>query len=237
MSDDSVSKSLRRITRTTVVGSVTDGLLSLIRDGKVKPGETLPPEPELMRILGVGRSSVREAVQSLALIGVLEKRGRLGTVVISPLGNSIGRDIEKSMSAWVLKDLLQVRSLLEGFAAELAAQSATSDQVANIERAVAEMELKITAGQTYFEQNQRFHIAVAEASRNSFLITTIGLLIGAMRELRERIMKSFSSVPVTDRLEHRAIFEAIRDRNPALARKTMQDHLRPPAEILLPDGS
>lgn len=234
MIDDPVSQSLRRVKRTTVVGSVTDGLLSLIREGKVKPGETLPPEPELMRLLGVGRSSIREAVQSLALVGLLEKRGRLGTVVLSPLGNTIGSDIEKSMSAWVLKDLLQVRSLLEGFAAELAATTATPDQVANIERAVADVELKIKAGQSYFDQNQRFHIAVAEASRNSFLITTIGLLIGAMRELRERIIESFPSVPMTDRLEHRAIFEAIRDGDATRARKIMQDHLRPPSEILLP---
>ena len=74
---------LEKVSRVTVVDSVTERLISLITEGHIKPGERLPSEQSLMEQLQVGRSSVREALRGLALVGIVESRPRRGTVVVS----------------------------------------------------------------------------------------------------------------------------------------------------------
>ena len=76
---------LARVSRVSVVDTVTERLASLISEGHIRPGERLPSEQELMAQLQVGRSSIREAIRGLALIGVVETRQKRDTIVLSPV--------------------------------------------------------------------------------------------------------------------------------------------------------
>ena len=101
--------------RVTVSQTVTEHIVSLISKGEIRPGERLPSEHELMRQLNVGRSSVREAIRGLAMMGIVDSRARRGTIVISPVPNSFSDKLDQSITVWAMKDLYEVRSLLEGY--------------------------------------------------------------------------------------------------------------------------
>ena len=100
---------LERVSRVSVVDTVTERLASLISEGHIRPGERLPSEQELMTQLQVGRSSVREAIRGLALIGVVETRQKRGTIVLSPVDGA-PRHPARPLAHWALKDLFAVRA-------------------------------------------------------------------------------------------------------------------------------
>src|SRR5690349_6320061 len=104
---------LARDSRVSVVDTVTERLASLISEGHIRPGERLPSEQELMAQLQVGRSSIREAIRRMALIGVLESRHKRGTIVLSPVAG-VRRHPARQLAHWALKDLFAVRAALEG---------------------------------------------------------------------------------------------------------------------------
>ena len=79
---------------------VAERLITLIREGWVKPGDRLPSEHELMARLGVGRSSVREAIRGLAMAGVLEAKPRRGTVVVSNVVNELSENLNRYATYW-----------------------------------------------------------------------------------------------------------------------------------------
>src|SRR4051794_5078008 len=104
---------LKPVSRVSVVESVTERVLALITSGEVKPGERLPPEYELAQQLGVGRSSVREALRSLLILGLVEARTGRGTVVMATRPIPSGSDLPRAIMKWGLLDTFEVRILLE----------------------------------------------------------------------------------------------------------------------------
>jgi len=212
----------RRVTR---VDSASERLIKLITDGHIRPGERLPSEHELMSLLGVGRSSVREAVRGLTLIGIVEPRPRRGTIVVSPITNDVGSSIGSSVAVWALRDLFDVRSLLEGHAAAAAARLATREQVDKIAAAADAFEEKVSAKRGSFAENIVFHLAIAEASRNMVLLSSLRAIIGALRDMREERNRLMPSVPERDVSEHRAILQAIRQHDARRARQLMTSHI------------
>src|SRR5262245_10862889 len=122
---------LRPAQKVSLAQHVLDQLLEQIRTGAVRPGDRIPSEHELMKIMNVGRSSVREALRGLIALGLLETSPGRGATIVGgpsdPLGAlaSTRRSIE-SLQQTALLDLLEVRECLEAQAARLAAQRATT---------------------------------------------------------------------------------------------------------------
>src|SRR5690606_18357142 len=92
---------------------VIDYILSLIANGEIHPGQKIPYEIDLMKKLKVGRSSVREGVRGLALMGILETKRKRGTILTSPISNPIQAGVNVSIAILAISDLFVVRSLLE----------------------------------------------------------------------------------------------------------------------------
>jgi GntR family transcriptional repressor for pyruvate dehydrogenase complex len=184
-----------------------------------------------MRMLGVGRSSVREALRGLISLGLVDTRPGRGAVVLSrgpsPLAHlrDQGLSIERIQRTTLL-DLLEVRESIEGQAAELAAGRATREDFATIEARSMELERQIVAGRIYSSSNVDFHLAVANASGNSVLTESLKHLLGQLRAFRERTVREITQMPRRDLLEHRAIVEAIRRRQPGRARRAVIQHTR-----------
>ena len=177
-----------------------------------------------MATLGVGRSSVREAVRGLVLMGLLERRTSRGSVLVSALPPAV--DGGRSLAQWAVEDLYAVRVLLEPAAAAGAARNATPAQIQRIAGFAAAIEAHVVAGTPYFAENIGFHLSIAAASGNQLLYHSIENLIGRFRDVRERINRSLKARPTRDPAEHRIILEAIRSRDPKAAEAAMASHLK-----------
>jgi GntR family transcriptional repressor for pyruvate dehydrogenase complex len=222
--------------RTSISQNVLDQILAEIREGRLKPGERLPSERQLMEAFAVGRSTVREAVRGLVTLGLVTNRQGLGAVVntqaASPFA-SLRRNVDlDQLNRHALLDLLDVREALEAKAAEFAARRATADDIAELERQHKAVEREVRAQRVYFRQNALFHKAIATAAHNPVLAESINLIVGQVREYRERMMRETPLMPQRDVKEHLAIVTAIRRRNPDEAREAMIAHMRSSARII-----
>lgn len=220
---------LKPVSRTTLSEQVAMQLASEISANRWKPGEKLPSEVELCKIFNVGRSTLREAMKSLAFIGMIRVRAGGGSYVAEQRSKYMdGPLLPKGMlnTEKDLNDFSEARLLLETEVAGLCAQRATEQDFLVLEQIVREMKTAIDKGGEGFKDlDLSFHLAIASASKNDILAE---LLKHIREELREMITKSVL-LPVGMKLaykHHRAILEVLKQRNPGKARKAMRTHLR-----------
>jgi len=215
---------------------VLDQILAEIREGRIKPGERLPSERMLMQAFAVGRSTVREALQGLVTLGLVSNRQGRGAVVTTQAASpfaTLRRNVDlEQLNKRALLDLLEVREALEGKAAEFAARRATANDIEELERQHEAVEREVRAERSYFRPNALFHKAIATAAHNPVLAESISLLVGQVREYRERMMREAPLMPRRDVREHLAILTAIRRRDPERARDAMLAHIRSFARVI-----
>lgn len=205
--------------QTSVTRQTTSALLEMLRSGDFKVGDKLPTEVELTRILGVGRSAVREAMRELVVMNLVEIRRGNGTYVrslrsellVNP--NSFG----EAANDVILEELLEVRQIFERETAALAAERATESDIQRLQEDVRRLREAVSSGYQPPE-DYGFHIDVVYAAHNSALVRVSEAIIS---------FHARTSFPPSARdvEEHQQIFEAIRDRNPEKARQAMDLHL------------
>lgn len=200
---------------------------AMIMAGQLRPGDRLPPEPELAAQIGVSRSSLREAVRALALIQVLEVRRGDGTYVTSlepsMLMESTGFIVELLAGGREL-DFFQLRRILEPAAAALAVariDAATLDQLHAI---VLRMEAATTVPEVA-EADVAFHRTITAAAGNDLLTSLLDNL--SSETIRVRVWRLITGTDVAEvtKVEHRFIYEAFRARDPDLARSSVAMHI------------
>ena len=210
-----------------VTDEAIEKIKAMIVSGRLRPGDRLPPEPELASLLMVSRSSLREAVRALSLIQVLDVRQGDGTYVTSlePAvlleGTSFVVDLfPESMQV----ELYQVRRILEPAAAALAAARVDDDTVERLKQRLQDMEAA-TAISDLAETDLEFHRVFVGAAGNRLLASLIESLSG--RTIRTRVWRFLTEKEVVEetKAEHRQIFEAIRARDPELAAAAAREHI------------
>jgi len=209
--------------------ATTDAIAAIqeqIRSGRLAPGERLPSERALSEALGVSRPTVREAVQSLAAMNILDVRHGAGIFV-----SSLGMDELLSPMRFALElneptvsQLFEVRLALEPRAAELAAERATDEQLAGIEDCVARHARRGLSREELLELDTELHRRIVEAAGNVLLVNLIASLAALSQRSRELTVK-VPGVSKRTREDHRAIVAAISARKPKLARDAMARHL------------
>lgn len=222
------------IPRSRVYEDVARRLQTLILEGKLKPGDRLPPERELVRQLHVSRGSVRDAIRTLEVIGLVRSRQGKGTSVrelsadalVVPLSTALTRKAE------LVAELLDVRRMLEPPLAARAALHATDDEIAALREVLRKQRQKIQQGLDTTEEDSAFHYAIAVAARNSVVLKVVDVLMDLLRESRSR------SLQVDGRLErslagHRRIARAIERRDPQAAEEAMRLHLQQISDLVL----
>jgi DNA-binding FadR family transcriptional regulator len=204
-------------------------LTRLIEDGTLAPGRQLPSERELSEELQVSRGTVREAVQFLQALGLVEIRHGSGTFV--RVATAPG-ELREEWRQWTIRhaarvhDLLEIRMGLESFAAELAAERAGGDEVAAMLDALDEMEpaLEESDVTALVQADIAFHHALCAGSRNAALLEFSDAL--GEQLVRERgTIWNLPGRPERSLQEHRAIFEAVRSGDPHGARRAVLQHL------------
>lgn len=213
------------IARRKTYELVAERLLDQIRDRHLTPGDVLPTERELVQSYGVGRSSVREALRMLESQGLIESRGDGALAVSSvrnPFNQSLGMLLRVEEASFA--DLFEVRRVLEGEAAALAASRRTAAHLRMMESVLEDMDGALSSEQRFIEADLVFHMAVAEASRNPLLVH----LMHAIRDLLQRSLSSSYHIPGSPESAvdmHRLILEAVSEKRPEDARQRMQEHV------------
>jgi GntR family transcriptional repressor for pyruvate dehydrogenase complex len=221
------------IERTTLAGAAFEQLISSVVHGKWKAGERLPPERELCQQLGIARTTLREALKAMELVGMLESRIGEGTFVC-PRSEFLSRPLLWAFTGTdhvELADLMEARVFMERDLAGLAAERATPEELAHIEGTIVVMAEKIVLGESVLDADMAFHLAVARAAHNEVLANAAQLIRSVMKHwIHLKLM--MRDVPEMAIVRHKAIFAAIRTRNPESARRLMQDHLNETASLI-----
>jgi len=214
--------------RRKVYEQIAEQLLAQIGSGRLRPGDSLPPERELTESFGVGRSSIREALRMLESQGVITGNG--GSFAVADVANPLNSSIRLLFALderTGMHDLFELRRILDCEAAALAAQRHRDQHVREMDAAIAEMDASLGAdgrGDRFIDADLRFHIAVAEATGNR-------LLVHSMQAVRDVVRRALTTVFVIPRsperavVEHRGIRAAIAAGDPTRARQEMFDHL------------
>jgi GntR family transcriptional repressor for pyruvate dehydrogenase complex len=234
MSDIRSPKLLPRIDRLPVVQLVIDRLLTLVREGHVAPGERLPTEQELMRRLGVSRSSVREGLRALAALGLIETRPGQGSFVSDvDLDKVINEELLRVALAHVeLRVVMEARMLLEPEIARLASLNATDDDLKALEEVLSEYKRAVQTGEPVFEAAWQFHELLAEAAGNSVMAKFMRVVYVILKEIEAPIYETHFDKK-RELLAHAALLEAIGSGDPEYGKRSMVDHLRQTEDIVM----
>jgi len=201
---------------------------------KLKPGDKLPSERELAEILQVSRSSIRDAIRSLELVGLVEPRQGAGTIVrersaessVNPFTDTLKRRQE------LVTELLDFRKMLEPPLAARAATHASAEDISEMEEILQRQEEKQDQGNVAIAEDAEFHYSIALASGNSVVLKVIDTLMDLLRETRE------NSLQVLGRSQkslagHRRILAAIKRHDAEAAKAAMRRHIEDVEEIVL----
>lgn len=216
--------------RRKLAALVREQLLADIWSGRWKPGDHLPTEVELMAHFGVSRAPIREAMQSLDLLGIVDISPRRGAIVQAlPVESVVDlailsgvMDRERSVA-----DLFEFRDAMESRIAELCAANASRAQIDAIREIVQENADAVARGR-HDEAQQidvRFHAAIAEASGNLVFKAVAKALSGLLAELR-RSTGGIPGAAEASFAEHEEMFAAIERRNGPAARRATERHIR-----------
>jgi GntR family transcriptional regulator, transcriptional repressor for pyruvate dehydrogenase complex len=215
-------------TSRKIYESIIDSIKSDIIAGKLHTGEKLPPERELAKQFGVSRTSIREALRTLEILGVIES--------VQGSGNFIAGNFEKSLTESMSMMFLlqhidnlqvsQLREALETKAALLAVDNITKEQIEHLEKIVKEMSIT-TDEDKNVALDRELHYTIAAASKNIIIMQILNILSEIIslyiKDRRREILSNSRNVP---RLQiiHEEIINGIKNRDPHATYQAVRSH-------------
>jgi GntR family transcriptional regulator, transcriptional repressor for pyruvate dehydrogenase complex len=223
---------LRPIRRTALYEEVVDRLREFIDVHQLKPGDKLVPERELAEQLGVSRTSVRQALTALRVLGMIDVRPGDGVYVTST------EDIVPSLALEVVESeadhpmIWEVREAVETQAARLAARRRSQEELDRMAAALEAMAESVAAGGEGVLGDRHFHQAILEASHNPMLQSLFAQLADAIDKTSQGSLGLKGQPPIS--LEaHKAVLQAISAGDPQEAGERMRAHIAASAETVL----
>lgn len=223
---------LRPIRRSALYEEVVDRLREFIDLNELKPGDRLMPERELAEQLGVSRTSVRQALTALRVLGIVDVRPGDGVYLVS------ADDLIPSLALEVLESeadhpmIWEVREAVETQAARLAASRRTEEDVERMRAALEAMQESVEAGGEGIVGDRHFHEAILGAAHNPMLERLFAQLADAIDKTSQGSL-SLKGQPPISLVAHQGIYEAIRDGAGDLAGERMREHLQTSAQTVL----
>jgi GntR family transcriptional repressor for pyruvate dehydrogenase complex len=212
----------------TTAEEVVARLQEMIQSGELSHGDRLPPERDLAKLLGVSRPTLRAGIRSLTAVGILQSRQGAGTFVAeaqeSPTLDTNALRLLSALHGFTSDEMFEARLALEMSIAALAAERATSEQMAQLAEEIAGMYASIDRPEQYLVHDMQFHQTVAAASGNRILTALMNMVASILFEYRSKTVKR--AIDLKDSAEqHHNIYRAIREHNPETARQAMRVHL------------
>jgi len=222
------------VKKTKVYEKVVQQIHAMIRDGLLHAGDRLPPERELAETFQVSRSSLRDAIRALEVMGLVQARQGEGTTVRDLSASSLVSPLSAVLSGKreLVSELLDLRQMIEPPLAARAAKHAAAEDLSRLEDILRRQKEKIDRGELAIEEDSEFHYTIARAAKNSVVLKVLDLFMDLLRESRERSLqvegrtqKSFAG--------HRRILTAICGRNALAAEQAMRRHIQEVERIVL----
>ncbi|MBM9476527.1 FadR family transcriptional regulator [Nakamurella flavida] len=211
------------VERYSTVGAVAKQLLTHLTTGHFAPGTRLPAERTLAASLGVARSTLREAMAALDVLGIVEVRPGSGSYLTSDSSEMLPQALKWSLLLGQprTRDLIEVREYLEVITARLAAARATEEGIA---RLGVHMDGMRSAGgdvEAFVRADIAFHLEAAHLAGNTVLQDILHSVRSLLQVWFDRTLRVPGTLEET-LLEHEAVFQAIGSRSPELAEERMK---------------
>lgn len=205
--------------------ATVNAIINYITHNHLKPGDRLPSERELASMFGVSRPAVREAAFALSTIGIIETHQQSGMYLSSAHKKTSLDSFRLQMQAgqFNMKDLYELRRVLEGECAALAAENITEEQLSMIADSVRNV--SIDDPDQFAEADQLLHRTIYNATGNlplQLMMETLGLWSATNRQYTN----SFPDVRKLVHHDHLSIYDAISARDPGASRKAMCRHIQ-----------
>ncbi|MDQ7037158.1 MAG: FadR/GntR family transcriptional regulator [Anaerolineae bacterium] len=227
------------------MASIVEQLVENIQNGSLKPNDKLPSERQLIEMLGVGRSSVREALQGLVMMGLVEIRPGQGTFVKHNLYTYIPDltkpDLSTNLQREMRLQLIEARRMIEVDIAFQAASNASDEQIEHWHSTFDDYIRYIDdfSDPRYLAAHSDFHLLLADMTQNPFCVMLVRTLLQAIPQtLREREFTFPKELNLQQLREaqveiHRAILEAVANRNSPAAQEAMESHMNFERDLVL----
>jgi len=220
------------------IESPVDKIIRQIRDlitsGQLKPGDRLPAERKMCERLGVGRTSLRDALRKLEFYGILKTHPQSGTVVAGmglPALEGLITDM-LGLRGNDFKSLVESRVILETNIAQLAAENRTDQDIVEIENALIAHRDKLFADGDAVEEDLLFHLKIAEASKNSVLNSLMLIITpDIMQYFKKHNVCGEGRAEVAIK-HHEVILEHIKNQDTVKVGESLREHLRDISEYV-----
>jgi GntR family transcriptional repressor for pyruvate dehydrogenase complex len=230
MSNPNAAVPSRELVRDTLTERTLQQLIGWLKKGTFKPGSKLPSQNELVQQLGISRTGVREALQVMAALNLIEIRPGLGCFVKKVATEYI---INADVLAILLEkeailEVIEARKIIEASTAALAAERASEQDFWLMEDKLNRIEKAIERGESVAGIAPEFHIAVARATHNPVLAKLVVSFNGLMAkagELVEATVEDDAAFKQHELTSHRELYEVIRKGDPAKATQAMIEHI------------
>ncbi|PKB67843.1 MAG: hypothetical protein BZY81_03680 [SAR202 cluster bacterium Io17-Chloro-G4] len=217
---------IRSVQRRRLYEDIVQQFHSLIRQGVLQHGARLPSERMLAEQFNVSRSSVREAIRSLELQGLVVSRRGSGTFINTEAIESVVALLASTLSTGneTMKEIFEVRHLLEPQIAAVAATRADQDEVQRLADILEEQQQQLAQGETGVDADTAFHFALAAATHNSALVKVVSAVEDILRLSRDKSLQEPGRAK-RSLDSHRQILEKVRSGDAEGARTAMEYHL------------
>ncbi len=213
--------------RKTLSKQVIEQIVYLLRSRQLSPGDKLPSEMELIRMLDVSRPVLREAMSSLENMGIIKRKTRGGTYFCKTIGSE-PFSLMLALSLGDMRIIMETRMSLELGLVALAAEKITKEELDKLKVTIKQMEMD----ENYSENDKEFHRIIVFSASNPMLEGIITPLLNMLDEVLSKVPKVERDETKTIKY-HRDIYEALLQRDPLLAYEKMYDHLNYAREKVL----
>ena len=209
---------------------VVDEIRKRMTSGELKVGDKLPNQNALAREFGVSLTSLREAMNILSMLGVIDQRPGYGTEIIQPIPETMPEGVRPVFLAdrKAILGLLEARMIIEPGSAFLTAREASDDQIHELSGLVEQMKVLFRDSdfKGYALADQRFHKRITDFSNNAYIKQAYVFVEQHMAEfIKENVLLRYHFLPGSQR-NHEAIFQAISQRDPDRAAQEMKIHIQ-----------
>jgi GntR family transcriptional repressor for pyruvate dehydrogenase complex len=214
------------VERVLLIDQIIEIIKGQIAEGRVKPGDTIPSERILSEMFKVSRTSVRQALKALAVLGVLEIRPGATTVLSKDVSNLLINPL-KFMSVLYnveIPEIFETRKTIEVELSKKAAVHATDEEIELMRGCLKKAENNLHNQSVFLYSEKDFHECIFDASRNRILAAMIRSLNTLLISTRKETIRTFPDLKVSFD-EHMKIFEAIVQHDPEAAGDAMMEHL------------
>lgn len=218
-----------KIKRKSLSEMVLDSIVEYIESNNLQVGDKIPTEGQFIEMLGVSRSSVREAIKALSMNGALESIPGKGTFIRSDISEVLTKGKEDSSMILAarasIKEIMEIRTALELLAFDLAIERGTEQDIAYVQEAMDSLVQDVRSGKPWAASGSQFHIRIAEMSGNDLLVDMINSLSATIGRYKDALF-SVETKMAPYIQEHQNILDALRAKDKKAGHKAINDHMK-----------